>query len=422
VIFKHVAFVIVYVILVQSVFAQNSTEDLIDGKGSIDSIFDGEIEDSEQDSDKKSSDLLQDFIQSKGFSIDTSYSVMGGILPGWKDAPWYFTDNNDWLDKEATIVGAKMSANIALDIRPSRFLRVSQSVSFAIPSPPLTIKEFYFDYNFRDSVYVKAGKYDESWGYSPNYPYANLLARIPKDMENPGDPYVAKIDVPIGIGGAQFIMLTRNGFIEQLSKPKIEDFGGGVKYNIAHSKFDIDLGMFYLQKMPFRLFYSVKTNAFDNTEFYSEGMMSVITFSTSVGVVQSFFKDRLWINAEIYLNGEGDADSLRRNNLLDDEKETFPLLNGLNTALNIRFKPGWLGNFQMFISCLYSFYTNSAQLVPGIALEPATHLQLYFAVPMAPGNKGAGTYYHRNADWDNRPFSFILAIKINGSYKYKHLE
>ncbi|GMO26353.1 MAG: hypothetical protein Ta2F_01890 [Termitinemataceae bacterium] len=429
---RFVFFVLCFSIFSHTLSADDK-ENLLDNNN-INSIFDeGKYNDEYDGTDNRSSskkriyNSLQDLITRAGFEIDASYSIMGGFLPGWEEAPWYFTQTSDWEKENTNIIGAIMNANIGLNIQPSRFLRIRQSISLGIPAPYLDIKEFYFDYNLKDKAFIKAGKYDFSWGYSPNYPYADLLARIPEGIDNPGEPYLAKIDIPIGIGGLQMILVTRSKYIMDRTKPKLNDFGGGAKYNIATRKFDIDFGFFSLfdyKIMPMRAFYSFKTTMFRSTEFYAEGMMSIqnLSYSASLGFIQDFFKNRLLINAEVYYNGEGNSDSMRRNSLLDDEKEAFPLLSGINFALNLRFKPGWFGNFQIFTSCLYSMYSNSFQIVPGMSIEPARHLELYFAVPMAPGSKGDNTYYRHNADWDNRPFSFVLAIKINGSYKYGHFE
>lgn len=422
---KNIFAVCIIFVLTQHIFAQESSDALINTD--INTLFDELPDESisitgDDDETKPIYSPLQDFFTQKGFAIDTSYSVMGGYLPGWDEAPWFFESSSDWQDKTSGIIGAKMSATIGLDIRPSRFLRIRQSITFAIPDTPVEIKEFFFDYNFKDAISIKAGKYDLTWGYSPNYPYANLISRIPDGIENPGDPYIAQAEVPIAIGGLQLVMLTRKGFIENQSKPHIENFGFGGKYNIAVENFDIDLGFFYFKTMPLRFFYSLKTTLFRSLEFYTEGMMADLSFSCSLGFVQTFFNNKLLINAEFYYNGEGNSDSLRLNSLIDDHKETFPLFNGINTAFNIRYKPGGFANFQIFTGCLYSLYNNTAQLVPGIAFEPAQHLELYFAVPMAPGNRGDKTYYHHNADTVNRPFAFVFAVKINGSYKYGHID
>jgi hypothetical protein len=417
--------------------APAADDNLIDSD--LDSLFDEAPEEAEQEYDEngeKTSGLqraLQDFIMGAGFGIDASYDLMGGYLPGWSEAPWYFDKGRDTGDKLTNLIGAKMSATVGMDIQPSRFLRVRQSFTFAIPSPALTIDEFFFDYNLKDRVFIKVGKYDIVWGMSPNYPFANLLARVPLGLENPGDPLLAKINIPAGVGGFEFLMLTRPGYIDT-DNPRLEDFGKGGKFNLALQNFDLDIGLFYFEPIPMRGFLSVKTTLFKKIEFYMDTMANIFYdkelerwgdfgLSGSAGFLVSFFKDKLDLNAEFYYNGEGDSASLRRNSLLDDEPEDFSLFGGLNFAGNVSFRPGGiLSRLRIFVGSLYSFEKNSAQIVPGMTFEPAEHIELYFAVPMAAGDHEKNSYYTHNADMNNRPFSIILAIKIKGQYRYSHYE
>ncbi|MDR1148002.1 MAG: hypothetical protein LBK66_05160 [Spirochaetaceae bacterium] len=386
------------------------------------------VEPSENSSAGKQYSRLQDFIMSTGFGIDTSYQIIGGYMPGWNEAPWYFENPEASVAKLENLIGAKMSATIGLDIQPSRYLLIRQSFSFAIPSPPLSIKEFFFDYNFMDKFFLKAGKFDAVWGVSPNFPFANLIARIPLDVENPGDPYLAKLSIPVNIGGFELIMLTRPGYID-LQNPHLENFGEGFKYNLALQKLDMDIGFFYFERIPFRCFISLKTTLFKNIEFYTEAMGNVVSatwedfgISGSMGFVTDFFDKKIKLNAEIYYNGEGDAASLRRNNLLVDEPEDFRLFKGFNSAFNISFIPGGIERIHVILGYLHAFEKNSAQIVPAISFEPAEHIELYFGVPMAAGSRDEDSYYRHNADTNNRPFSIVVAVKINGSYKYGHFE
>jgi hypothetical protein len=382
----------------------------------------------ENSSTKNQYSRLQDFIMSTGFGIDTSYQIIGGYMPGWNEAPWYFENPESSVVKLENLIGAKMTATIGLDIQPSRYLLVRQSFSFAIPSPPLSIKEFFFDYNFMDKFFIKAGKFDAVWGVSPNFPFANLLARIPLDAENPGDPYLAKLSIPVNIGGFELIMLTRPGYID-LQNPRLENFGQGIKYNLALQKWDMDIGFFYFERIPFRGFISLKTTLFKNIEFYTEAMGNVVAeswdgfgISGSMGFITDFFDEKLRVNIEVYYNGEGDASSLRRNNLLTDEQEDFRLFKGFNSAFNLSFRPGGIEKLHIIFSYLHAFEKESALIIPAIAFEPAEHIELYFGIPMAAGSRNEDSYYRHNADTNNRPFSIVMAVKIKGSYKYGHFE
>ncbi|GMO53609.1 MAG: hypothetical protein Ta2G_11830 [Termitinemataceae bacterium] len=448
-IYSKYCFLSLFLILLQCIFCNfiYAQTDLLDNynKDSSfkeDSLFNKQTDEDKIDSKKTFKENVKKFISGKGFSVEASYSVMGGILPGWSEAPWYFETDTDYKDKFDAIVAAKMSAGIGIDIQPSRFLRIHQTISFSIPSPPLSIDEFYFDYNFKDLFFVKAGKYDMGWGYSPNFPYANLLARLPKSTENVSGSYIAKIDIPIYIGGIQLLTLTRRNFILEKDMPKLQDFSFGIKGNIAAPGFDIDIGGYYFKDMPLRFFYLLKTTMFKSLELYTEGMLAVsytkkleelentnvLSYSFSFGLVQDFFRDYFRINAEIYFNGEGDSKSMQ-DSKYDGEKETVFLYEGINLAFNFRFKPGWKINFQMYTSLLYNLYKKSYQLTPGVSIEPAQHLRLYIAVPMALGERGnyedgrwVGTYYGQNFEKYNRPFALILAVEINGSYKFGRFE
>ncbi|MDR2658691.1 MAG: hypothetical protein LBC27_01710 [Spirochaetaceae bacterium] len=422
------AFVFIFFLLIPAAVAV-ADDNLIDSD--FEDLF-NETEDNEEGYEEYNNaeqyNSLQDFIMGSGFGVDASYQIIGGYLPGWSEAPWYFENPEDSVNKLTNLIGAKMSATIGLDIQPSRYLLVRQSFTFSIPSPPLSIKEFFFDYNFKDKFFVKAGKFDAAWGVSPNFPFANLLARIPLDIENPGDPYVAKISIPVNIGGFEFVMLTRPAYID-VQDPRLEDFGHGLKYNLAMQNYDFELGFFYFERIPFRGFVSMKTTLFKNTEVYAEAMINTSSISMdnfglsgSVGFINDFFDGKLKINAEIYYNGEGDAASLRRNSLLNDEPEDFRLFNGLNSALNVSLKPGGPAKMHIVFSYLHAFEKNSAQIIPAIAFEPAEHIELYFGVPMAAGSRDENSYYRHNADTNNRPFSIIVAVKIKGGYKYGHFE
>ncbi|MDR0383172.1 MAG: hypothetical protein LBH50_04215 [Spirochaetaceae bacterium] len=411
--------------------ARPSAQDsLIDAD--LEKLFEEQEEEVEKPDDTGTYKPLQTFIMGTGFGIDTSYDIIGGYLPGWSEAPWYFSDSKNYKDTLTNLIGAKMSATVGLDIRPSKYLLVRQSFAFTIPSPALTIKEFFFDYNLNDKIFIKTGKYDISWGLSPNFPFANLIARIPPGIENPGEPLLAKVNIPLGVGGFEFVLLTRPGYIDP-NNPRLEDFGLGGKFNLALQNFDLDIGTFYFDKMPTRCFLSVKTTLFENIEVYTDGMVNAsydnllerwddLGISASAGFFQPLFKDKVNINAEFYYNGEGDAEALRRNNLLDDEPEDFSMFDGFNMALNISFKPGVFGGMRIFFGCLYSFEQNSAQIVPGITFNPAEHIEIYFSVPMAAGDRSKNSYYYHNADTKDRPFSIVLAAKIKGSYRYSRYE
>jgi hypothetical protein len=72
------------------------------------------------------------------------------------------------------------------------------------------------------------------------------------------------------------------------------------------------------------------------------------------------------------------------------------------------------GSPRIFSSFNFSTAENSIQFVPGFKFTPLSHIEVYFAVPMALGNK-EGYYYKYNADLLNRPFSITMLVTLTGS-------
>jgi hypothetical protein len=352
-------------------------------------------------------------MRQKGFSLNASYYFYGGIAPGWSKAPW--DGGGDFSGSP----GVGMSSGIGLDFQISDVLRVKNTIGFSYPGFTLKVNEFFFDYNIRNAVFIRAGKYGHNWGISPNFQFTNLLSRVPANSSG-GDPFMVKADIPIGVGGLQFLALTRS------PTPGMREIGFGAKYNLAFTWADIDMGAYYLDAMPLRAFVSVKKTVKD-TELYAEGLVSVqhnpwgdLKFSANLGVGQDFFADKLTVNGEVFYNGEAGTGWWRPETDLRDA-EVSPFIGGFNTALNLRFKPGWFKDLRFFTQFLYGFAEYTAQLVPGLIIDPLPHMSVSLAVPMALGSHD-GTYYTSNADRNNRPFSIVLLVSISGSHRFGSYE
>jgi hypothetical protein len=366
--------------------------------------------------------ILSGLLRRRGFSLEADYFFYGGFSPGWSQAPWHWEGSDE---EYSHILGGEMKAGIGLDVQLSQSLRVKASVAFVIPAVELYIRDFFLDYNLRDLLFLRAGKYYYNWGISPNYPFTNLLSRIPAGNSG-GDSYILKANVPIGIGGIEALALTRSGFMADPGKPNFSDLGYGGKYNLALRWADFDLGGFYHDKMPLRFFLSVKSTIF-NTEVYSEAMVSSehdpwgnIRGSANIGLIKALFLNKLTVNGEFFYNGEKDAFWFSPKGSLDDEK-TSPFIEGFNLAFNVLFRPGGLLGLRVYTQCLYNINENTVQLVPGVSIDPFSHVRVSLAVPMALGSQ-AGTYYRFNADKDNRPFSIVFLVSISGDYRYGKYE
>ncbi|MDR0540512.1 MAG: hypothetical protein LBG74_08470 [Spirochaetaceae bacterium] len=377
-----------------------------------------------------------------GFAMDASYAAGLGLFPGFSDTPWNF--NTPWkfdTDSETfdVIIGAYLSATLGLAIQPSRFLRVRQTITFTIPTVqqsdiPILFKEFFVDFNIINALYFRVGKFEQHWGHSPNYPYADLLAHVPIDITKPGDAYAMRADIPIGVGGLQFVIMARPSLFANPEEPKIQELGYGLKFNLAVPFIDIDIGAYFHKNMPLRFFLSMNKTVFRQMEVYAESMLSYqntldvtspldkMQFSYSIGFINDFFDRRLIINGEFYYNDEKTDKALSDNYIRKEEKNEILLLTGYNSALNINIRPGVFWNTSFFVNFLYSYNINSGQVVSGVRFEPVRHLQIYLTTQTALGTNADNTYYRKNLDTANRPFAFSIIAVVRGVYNFQHYE
>jgi len=352
------------------------------------------------------------------FIIDASYEFMAGVMPSWLEAPWSSAEDRGFFWDRAI----KLRSSLGVDAQIDKSFRVRTNIFFEIPNFYLRLGDFFFDYNLYDVVFFRGGKYAHSWGISPNYNFTDLLARIPPGIANPGESFIFKIDVPAGIGGFQVLTLTRADLqSSNPAMPKLEDFGFGGKYNLALSAADLDFGIYYQEGMALRAFLSAKTTLW-KTELYSEGLAAIdvhepsnISGAVSVGFVRDFFADKFNVNGEIFYNAEKGAYWYRPETNIR-EAGRVPFIDGLNLALNLRYKFGGNVDLRLFTQVLYAPFENSAQLTPGITLNPWSHIGIYLAAPMALGGKDG--YYSQHTltvDLENRPIPFRVMILINVS-------
>jgi hypothetical protein len=448
-------------------------QELPEGNIDIDSLFDEPVETPPEEPQAVSPQTTapEPGIQKTGFTVRAGYNFSGGFFPGWSETPWH---GDEYDAKSTCLPGLVMSSSLGFDFQFSDVLFVKNVFTFSFPDFAITVGDFYFDYTINKKIFIRAGKTRTSWGISPNYAYTDLLARSPSreqygtDFEYAGEgdkpvsrytahtrnaTYIAKADIPLGIGGLQFITMVHDDFFTTTNMQReLIAFGG--KYNMAFTWADIDMGILYQEIMPLRGFVSAKTTlgqtelyaealaAAGDTEIYADGSPITYTgggatatyqptgrrriwegaeFSGSAGFVQPLFDKKLTINGEFFYNGEKDAYWVTEEDITRKiDREVSPFVRGVNLAFNLSYRPRWL-DFRFFLTCLYGVRENTAQLVPGFTFSPLSHVTVAFAVPMALGSR-EGSYYRNNADRDNRPFSIVLAFSIGANSTYEIMD
>ncbi|GBU26622.1 hypothetical protein R84B8_00132 [Treponema sp. R8-4-B8] len=362
-------------------------------------------------------------IQRRGYTFGLDYRFITGVAPGWYEMPGteYYHKEDYYLDRFITMI-----STFSLDAQITENFRAMNNINFEIPGAYFYMGDFFFDYKLYDAVFLRGGKYNMSWGISPNFGFTNLLIRVPKDAPN-GDSYIFKADVPIGNGGFQVLTMTRFNLTSSAVLPKLNDFGYGAKYNFAHRLADLDVGFFAQEGMPFRGFLSIKTTI-KKLELYNELLVAIkdktneTNVSFNIGFARSFFDKKLEINGEFLYNGEKDTYWYQHET--DTHNATkYSFIDGANIALNIVYKPWSKGNPRLFLQTRYAPMENSAQIIPGFLLTPWDNVDFYFSVPMGIGNRD-GYYYNNTIDVSNKdkplPFAVIFSVRIGGGVSFGH--
>ena len=359
-------------------------------------------------------------LKKKGFTFGASYEFAAGVAPGWYEVPWSKDSTGDYYFDRVI----KMRSTLSLDAQITDAFRTYSALYFEIPNFSINLGDFYFDYSLYDKVFIRGGKYNLSWGISPNYNFTNLLVRVPEGS-TAGDSFILKADIPVGIGGFQVLALTRADLMHGTTVRK-RDIAYGGKYNLALRLADLDIGVFNQEGMPLRGFLSFKTTL-GKTDLYSEGLCAIdvnqpsgISGAASLGASRDFFNGNFSANAELFYNGEKNAFWYTPETTLRDAQIT-PFIGGLNAALNLLYRFGGKANPRIFIQARCAPLQNTAQLIPGFRLNPWSNIELYLAVPMALGSETG--YYFKNTittdSFQNRPlpFSVMLLLTLRGAVK-----
>jgi hypothetical protein len=383
-------------------------------------------------------------IRQRGITVSASYNFRGAVNPGWDYYPWELDGNEHF----SWVIGFSMSSNIGITAQISEVFRVRSVLNVSIPGPRsgsdsiFVLKDMFFDYNFHDRVFLRAGKYEQSWGLNNNFNFTNLLSRLAiydsdkVDFPARGPSYLMKFDMPIGVGGIQLLALTRVRIVESGVTPSRDNIGFGGKYNLALRWVDFDIGVFRQRFMATRGFLSIKTTI-RNTELYNEWLVvnndhtdNSMRYAFNIGVVQQFFGDKLEINAEYFYNGEGSTEYFNPETEFRVEGIS-PFLNEHNIAFNVLYRFGGDYNLRFFTRFLYASKNRegaseeSIRLIPGVRLNPFPNVEFYIALPMALGSK-EGHYYTTNAldkFGESRPICLAFIITFSGSvqaaYRYQ---
>jgi len=414
---KRLFFLFILLKVVMTLSGQESN--LLEEKLDIDSLFEETTVTGESSGAKpvEAIDLLKDIVKNEGFSLGASFNLKLGYSPGWMAIPGEFKDT----------AFLNSSSAVSLDMQISPVFRVLQKYSISYPNFEPEIIEFFADYTLADQLFFRVGRQNITWGISRNFPFTNLPARIPDDFpaEETGT-YSVKLNIPVGVGGFEALLFTRDGYFDDPALPKFEEFGFGGKFNLALSGLDISFAGFYHQDMHFRSVFYGSTTIFDKYELFSEALVSydfnasdteILTpdgkvdnpfdKSISTGFYFDHFDRNLEVNAEYLFNGEETE--------LEVYGAKFPLFFGHNLAFNMSLKT-FKKKLKFFTQLKLNLSDSSGLFLPGVSIYPMDNLELGMAMPMFFGSENS-TYMTNNFDILDRKFSIVFGVKLSGNLK-----
>lgn len=392
-------------------FAQS---DLLDEEASsVDSLF----ESPEAEPEKvEESTVIESLVKKPGMQFRASYHFNGAWAGGYSELPWFWDERGREFSQ---VAGAEMLSDLSLDLQISPRFRVFHSYKIDVPGQELSLGQLYCDYSPVQNLFFRLGKQSLSWGLSPNFSYADLPSRTGGSYS--GDLYALRADLPIGIGGLQFLSAVRTVSPTDLDSIGLSDLAFGAKYNLALPKADLNLSAFYHKDLPLRSAFTAKTTLFGRSECYGELVGSFDhrepgswDWAASLGLYERFFSGALELNLEYAYNREDLSSIDTTLDQLYGADETKDLLSGHNLALQMLFRSP-IDSLRPFCRLRYNADSQSAELLSGLRIKPDKHLELYAAVPLALGSR-SGYYYSNNADTENRPLALLLALRLKGSF------
>ncbi|MBN1648793.1 MAG: hypothetical protein JW874_12235 [Spirochaetales bacterium] len=399
--------------------------------------------------------LDEAFLVSDKVILSGSYSLSIGTLFSWAEDN-LTTDN--LFDPDNEIFTTKAGAVLIIDARPDTDFRFFTKVALSYPyeatvSDPVTaeslqdwedifkIQEVFSDFQYRDALFFRAGKYTVKWGVGYRWSPADIINITPIDPEHPDEaregPLSVKIQYPFSNHNLYFYLLADNPEV-------VKDLAWALKGEFLLDNAEFGTGFYWKPDTPP---YAMATLTFGSGDFnyFAEAVGSYgtlkhiieevpvsteypyglsvqqpdeIYFSGLVGFIWSWSDEDKWFNlgvsAEYFYNGYGyaDPDVVQNPHIpdliadqeitVDDLVQTGRHYVGVSFSWkelfesDVSFTIDWLGNLSDF----------SGKIIPKLSFDVTDILDFSVSVPVNYGN--IGDEYARNGT--SYGISFNLSI------------
>lgn len=220
-----------------------------------------------------------------------------------------------------------LGGKIYLEARPEDDFKVFLKGSIDIPfnegsaeSVNFTLTEMFTDFNYKDSVYFRAGKFKINWGVGRYFSPADVLNITEIDPDDPDlereGPVSLKTNIPLGIKDFNFYIIAPNGYDSAL------DTTFAASYSWLFGDIEATIGGIYRPDYAPRAMMTM-TSSLGDLSWYTEKVLSYgldeeisdrFYFSGTAGGSYSLSSEDvdtgLKLSAQYYYNGEEDSHSL----------------------------------------------------------------------------------------------------------------
>lgn len=261
----------------------------------------------------------------------------------------------------------------------------------------VTIGDIFADYSVADALFIKVGRFGQTWGNSLLFKAADAINRYnPTTMDDDG--IRLKLTVPLGPVNASVMGQAFNGYFSNNTSISLTSIGGAVFVDMPIGPVEMGVGYFYQRKLTPRIVTTLKTSI-SPIDFFvdaslaldygrSEGAPATNNAYFSLGA--GLYGDVKEIMSQFYLeylfNGERlyDDSSQIWSNVLPDSYQP----GGHNISLIWRLKLEKHAVVQPVAQFAYNFNDCSAAIIPGVSIYITDNLKLQFGIPIYLGHEG----------------------------------
>ncbi len=409
-------FVLILILLVK-VLSISASEEISDEWG--DDIFEsGDIIQETEAGELEADGALEDeFLVSEGIE-------WGGSFTSSFESKWTWTPEypafSDLADPDTSSFEIDLGARLFFDARPDEDFRVfgKAEINYPFDADSLSVTELFSDFNFKDTVFFRAGKHTIHWGVGYFFSPADILNLTPIDPEDPEaereGPVSIKTQMPVGLHNLYTYIIA-----EDISKP--EELSVAPKAEFVIGNLEAGIGAYYKQDYSPKGMLTLTFPVLD-LDIFSEAVAGygsdksfvretatapfvevyeqedIIFFSGTAGFRYTEYDLDLSFVCQYYYNGEGykEPDILRNNS-----SGIFQLINNGDLTNQDLYRPGrhycsarvmWSeildSNFSASVLWIGNLSDASGQVSPEISLELFEYAGLSLGMPVFYGDKG----------------------------------